>query len=58
MGGESTIVPPETQEELGQALPRVEIVTMPRLGHYPSDEKPGDFLAIVDRFLAATRTGK
>ena len=42
----------------GSALPQVEIVTMPGLGHYPSDEKPGEFLAIVDRFLAATKTGK
>jgi len=24
---------------------------MPGLGHYPSDEKPAAFLAIVDRFL-------
>lgn len=58
LGGGSTIVPPETQEELRRALPQVEIVTMPGLGHYPSDEKPGDFLAIVDRFLAAPRGGK
>lgn len=58
LGGGSTIVPPETQEELRRALPQVEIVTMPELGHYPSDEKPADFLAIVDRFLAATKTGK
>ena len=33
------------------ALPEVEIVTMPGLGHYPCDEKPEDFLAIVDEFL-------
>jgi pimeloyl-ACP methyl ester carboxylesterase len=26
-------------------------VTMPGLGHYPSDEKPAEFLAIVDEFL-------
>jgi pimeloyl-ACP methyl ester carboxylesterase len=58
LGGASTIVPPETQEELRRALPQVEIVTMPGLGHYPSDEKPADFLAIVDRFLAAASTGK
>lgn len=58
LGGASTIVPSETQEELRRALPWVEIVTMPELGHYPSDEKPGDFLAIVDRFLAAPRGGK
>ena len=51
LGGASTIVPPETQEELRRALPQAEIVTMPGLGHYPSDEKPQDFWEIVDRFL-------
>ena len=51
LGGASTIVPPETQEQLRQALPQAEIVTMPGLGHYPSDEKPAEFLAIVERFL-------
>lgn len=58
LGGASDIVPPATQEQLKQALPQVEIVTMPGLGHYPSDERPVDFLAIVDRFLAATRSGQ
>lgn len=52
LGGASTIVPPETQEELKRVLPQVRIVTMPGLGHYPSEEKPAEFLAIVDRFLA------
>jgi pimeloyl-ACP methyl ester carboxylesterase len=52
IGGRSTIVPQETQEQLKKALPRVTIVTMPGLGHYPSDEKPEEFVAIVDRFLA------
>lgn len=51
LGGASTIVPPETQARLKQVLPQVEIVTMPGLGHYPSDEDPPGFLAIVDRFL-------
>ena len=51
LGGASTIVPAETQVELKRALPQVEIVTMPGLGHYPSDEKPDDFVAIIDRFL-------
>ena len=58
LGGASTIVPPETQEELRRALPQAEIVTMPGLGHYPSDEEPGNFLAIVERFLAAPRGGR
>ena len=51
IGGRSTIVPLETQEQLKKTLPRVRIVTMPGLGHYPSDEKPAEFLAIVDEFL-------
>ena len=58
LGGASTIVPAETQEQLKQTLPQVQIVTMPGLGHYPSDEKPEDFLAIIDKFLAGTKAGK
>jgi len=52
LGGRSTIVPQETQEQLKSALPRVTITTMPGLGHYPSDEKPDEFVKIVDGFLA------
>jgi len=52
LGGRSTIVPAETQEQLRRTLPQVQIVTMPGLGHYPSEENATDFLAIVDRFLA------
>jgi pimeloyl-ACP methyl ester carboxylesterase len=51
LGGASTIVPQETQEELRRVLPQVEIVTMPGLGHYPNEEDPTGFAAIVDRFL-------
>lgn len=53
LGGASTIVPAETQDELKRALPQVQIVTLPGLGHYPSEESPGEFLALVDRFLAS-----
>ena len=51
LGGASDIVPPETQAELKEALPQVEIVTLPGLGHYPSDEKPDEFLRVVREFL-------
>jgi len=51
IGGRSAIVPKETQEELQKVLPRVTIVTIPGTGHYPSDEKPQEFLGIVDTFL-------
>lgn len=53
LGGASTIVPLDTQQEIKAALPQAEIVTLPGLGHYPSDEQPARFLAVADRFLAA-----
>lgn len=53
LGGASTIVPANTQEELRRVLPHVEIVTMPGLGHYPNEEDREAFAAIVDRFLRA-----
>jgi pimeloyl-ACP methyl ester carboxylesterase len=55
IGGRSAIVPAETQEQLKQVIKGVTIVTMPGLGHYPDQEKPDDFMAIVDRFLARVR---
>jgi len=54
-GGRSTIVPVETQEQLKKTVPGVEIVTMPGLGHYPSQESPEAFLRIVNGFLARVR---
>ena len=55
LGGVSSIVPPETQQELQRVLPQSQIVCMPGLGHYPSDEQPEAFLAVVDRFLAEVK---
>ena len=52
LGGRSTIVPLATQAELRKALPQAEIVTIPGVGHYPSEESPTEFLAVVDKFLA------
>ena len=52
LGGRSTIVPAETQEDLKRTLPQVQIVTIPGAGHYPNEENPKEFLAIVDEFLA------
>src|SRR5262249_55032928 len=51
LGGASTIVAPEAQERLKNTLPRVTIVTMPGLGHYPSSEDPEGFLRVVRPFL-------
>lgn len=55
VGGRSTIVPAETQQQLQQILAQAQIVTMPGLGHYPSEENTKDFLEIVDKFLAGIR---
>ncbi len=52
LGGRSTIVPLETQQELKRTLPQVQIVTIPGAGHYPNEESTKEFLAIVDKFLA------
>jgi pimeloyl-ACP methyl ester carboxylesterase len=53
VGGRSTIVPAVTQEELKKALPQAQIVTIPGVGHYPSEENTRAYLAIVDKFLAS-----
>ena len=58
LGGASNIVPAQTQMDIRRELPQAEIVMMPGLGHYPSDEQPEEFLAIVDRFLAGTANKK
>jgi esterase len=55
LGGRSTIVPAETQEQLKKTLAQVQIVTIPDTGHYPSEEKPKEFLTTVDKFLAALK---
>jgi len=52
LGGRSTVVPAATQEELKKALPQAEIAIIPGAGHYPSEESPAEFLAVVDKFLS------
>jgi len=51
LGGASPIVPAATAQRLRQTLPNCEVVTMPGLGHYPSEEDTAGFLAIANRFL-------
>ena len=51
IGGRSTIVPADTQEQLKKTIKGVQVVTMPGLGHYPSQEKPDEFTAIVNGFF-------
>jgi esterase len=53
LGGRSTIVPAPTQEELKRVLPQAQIVTIPGVGHYPSEENTEEFLAIANRFLSS-----
>jgi esterase len=55
LGGRSTIVPAETQEQLKKTIPGVRIVTMPGLGHYPSQEDAPGFTKIVRDFLATVK---
>jgi len=55
LGGNSSIVPPPTQQKLRENLPAVQIVTMPKLGHYPHQEAPEDYIRIVQKFLAGQR---
>jgi len=57
LGGASSIVPPETQRKLQENLPAVLIVTMPKLGHYPHQEAPQDYIRIVQAFLSGKREG-
>jgi pimeloyl-ACP methyl ester carboxylesterase len=52
IGGRSTIVPVEAQEQLKKTIPGVQIVTMPGLGHYPSQESPDEYTRIIQEFLA------
>jgi esterase len=52
IGGASRIVPAETQQKLKDTLPKVQVVVMPGLGHYPDQEATAEFLPIVDRFLS------
>jgi esterase len=51
IGGRSAIVPPATQAAVREALPQAGVVTIAGTGHYPSEEKPAEFVAIVDEFL-------
>jgi pimeloyl-ACP methyl ester carboxylesterase len=55
IGGDSAIVPAETQVQLKQTIKGVTIETIPGTGHYPDQEKPDVFMGIVNRFLSGIR---
>ena len=58
IGGRSNIVPLETQDELRKTLPNAQLITIPDVGHYPSDEQTDDVVRIVNRFLAGEKVGR
>jgi pimeloyl-ACP methyl ester carboxylesterase len=39
---------------LAATIPDCEIVVMPGIGHYPHLEAPGEYVALIKRFLART----
>jgi pimeloyl-ACP methyl ester carboxylesterase len=51
VGGRSRLVTAEEQQQL-RTLPFAEVVTIPDAGHYPQEDTPEAFLAIVRAFLA------
>jgi pimeloyl-ACP methyl ester carboxylesterase len=55
IGGRSNIVPVETQGELKKTLPNAQLITIPDVGHYPSDERTDEVVTIVNRFLAGEK---
>lgn len=55
IGGASRIVPVETQQKLKEALPDVQVIVMPGLGHYPDQEATADFIPIAQRFLSGEK---
>jgi pimeloyl-ACP methyl ester carboxylesterase len=52
LGGNSAIVAKETQEQLARTIPKVEIVVMPGIGHYPHLEAPADYVRLIKDFLS------
>ena len=51
IGGRSRLVTPEEQRQL-KTLPFAEVITIPEAGHYPQEDTPELFLAVVKAFLA------
>lgn len=52
LGGESTIVPQHTQEELKKIGPHLQIVVMPGVGHWPSKEVPDAYVKVLREFIS------
>ena len=54
-GAEDTLVPPEQSEQLAEALPNAEFVTLDNCGHLPQEECPAAFNEAVASWLNQTR---
>ncbi len=54
IGANSNIVPPETREAL-RRLPNVEVVVLPDAGHYPHQDTPLVYVAVMKAFLAGDK---
>jgi pimeloyl-ACP methyl ester carboxylesterase len=52
LGGDSAIVPPHTRQKLKETIPKVAVLVLPRVGHYPHLETPDEFVRIVNQFLS------
>jgi len=56
IGGRSRLVTADEQAQL-KTLPFAEVVTLPDAGHYPQEDTPEVFLAVVKAFLAGASKG-
>lgn len=52
---EDQLTPPRVMEEMYEAIPHCEFVTLPGAGHGACLERPGDFMTVVIGFLAKHR---
>ena len=52
VGAEDALTPPDRSEALAAAIPDAELVVLPGAGHLSALERPAEFAAAVDGFLA------
>jgi pimeloyl-ACP methyl ester carboxylesterase len=50
-GDDDRIVPTAESEKLAGELPGASLVVIPNAGHVPHEERPGDFMQAVEKFL-------
>ena len=54
-GRDDKLTPLETGEKIHAAIPNSQMVTLEKAGHAPHREQPGEFSAIVDKFLSGAK---